>query len=347
MKKHDNTLYVTTQGAYLARKGTNVLVRIERKTRMSLPIHTIGGIVCFGNVACSPFVMGLCGEAGVGISFHTQYGRFLARVHGPQSGNIILRRAQHRMTVDPLAGVIAAKHVVSAKIANARTVLQRAIRDHGSKMAVGRVEAAVTRLASLLAELTQDMTQDMTLERLRGIEGDAARTYFGVFDELIVCRKDCFSFQQRTRRPPKDNTNALLSFVYALLTHDTTSACESVGLDPQMGFLHADRSGRPSLALDLVEEFRPFLADRLVLSLINRQQVDPKGFKQRETGGTEMDDRTRKAILVAYQKRKEETILHPFLNEKMTIGLLPHIQARLLARWLRGDLDAYPAFIWK
>ena len=343
MKKHDNTLYVTTQGAYLARKGTNVVVRVERQTRMSLPVHTIGGIVCFGNVACSPFVMGLCGEAGVGISFHTQYGRFLARVHGPQSGNVILRRAQHRMTVDPWAGVIAAKHVVCAKIANARTVLQRALRDHSPKMAASRVEAAVTRLASLLAE----MTQNLTLERIRGIEGDAARTYFGVFDEMIVCQKDRFLFTQRTRRPPKDNTNALLSFVYALLTHDTTSACESVGLDPQMGFLHADRSGRPSLALDLVEEFRPFLADRLVLSLINRQQVDAKGFKVRETGGVEMDDRTRKTILVAYQNRKQETILHPFLNEKMTIGLLPHIQARLLARWLRGDLDAYPAFLWK
>ncbi len=343
MKKHDNTLYVTTQGAYLARKGTNVLVRVERQTRMSLPIHTIGGIVCFGNVGCSPFVMGLCGEAGVGISFLTQNGRFLARVNGPQSGNVILRRAQHRMTVDPWAGVIAAKHVVSAKIANARTVLQRALRDHGSKMAASRIGAAVTRLASLLGELTQNLT----LERIRGIEGDAARTYFSVFDELIVSQKDHFFFTQRTRRPPKDTTNALLSFVYALLTHDMTSACESVGLDPQMGFLHVDRSGRPSLALDLVEEFRPFLADRLVLSLINRQQVDRKGFTQRETGGTEMDDRTRKAILVAYQKRKEETILHPFLNEKMTVGLLPHIQARLLARWLRGDLDAYPAFIWK
>ena len=189
MKKHDNTLYVTTQGAYLARKGTNVVVRVERQTRMSLPVHTIGGIVCFGNVACSPFVMGLCGEAGVGISFHTQYGRFLARVHGPQSGNVILRRAQHRMTVDPWAGVIAAKHVVCAKIANARTVLQRALRDHSPKMAASRVEAAVTRLASLLAE----MTQNLTLERIRGIEGDAARTYFGVFDEMIVCQKRPFS----------------------------------------------------------------------------------------------------------------------------------------------------------
>ncbi|MBN1588975.1 MAG: type I-C CRISPR-associated endonuclease Cas1 [Pirellulales bacterium] len=343
MKKHDNTLYVTTQGAYLARKGTNVLVRIERKTRMCLPVHTIGSIVCFGNVACSPFVMGMCGEAGVGITFLSRNGRFLARVEGPQSGNVILRRAQHAVTSDPEFAAITAKNIVSAKVANSRTVLQRAVRDHGLKMDVAGVQRAITRLAALLT----DLTGEIAVDRIRGLEGDAARTYFGVFDELILARKDQFFFHQRTRRPPKDNSNSLLSFVYALLTHDMTSACQSVGLDPQMGFLHADRPGRPSLALDLVEEFRAFLADRLVLSLINRQQVDAKGFNHRETGSVEMNDQTRKTILVAYQKRKEEEIVHPFLNEKMTIGLLPHIQARLLARWLRGDLDGYPAFFWK
>ena len=343
MKKHDNTLYVTTQGTYLARKGTNILVRVERKTRLSLPIHTIGGIVCFGNVACSPFVMGLCSEAGVGISFLSQNGRFLARVLGAQSGNVLLRRSQHTATFDPQTTAGTAKNIVAAKIANSRTVLQRAVRDHGNKMDLDTVNRAIARLASLLAELTGELT----LERVRGIEGDAARTYFGVFDEMILARKDHFFFHQRTRRPPKDNTNSLLSFIYALLTHDVTSACESVGLDPQMGFLHADRPGRPSLALDLMEEFRAFLGDRMALSLINRQQVDPKGFVHRETGSVEMDDKTRKTILVAYQKRKDEEIFHPFLNEKISIGLLPHIQARLLARWLRGDLDGYPAFFWK
>ena len=343
MKKHDNTLYVTSQGAYLAREGTNVLVRVEKETRMRVPVHNLGGIVCFGNVACSPFVMGLCGREGVGISFLSLYGRFLARVLGPQSGNVLLRRAQHRATTDPAAAAELARLVITAKIANARTVLQRGLRDHADRVLSELVDTTVSRLADLLRELQNPAP----LDRLRGIEGDAARSYFVAFDELILQHKQQFFLHERSRRPPRDNMNSLLSFLYAVLTNDVVSACESVGLDPQMGFLHADRAGRPSLALDLIEELRPMIADRLALSLVNRQQVGPTGFTQSETGGVQMDAATRKAVLVGYQKRKDEQILHPFLKEKVTVGLLPHVQARLLARWLRGELDAYPPFLWK
>ena len=343
MKKHDNTLYVTTQGTYLAREGTNALVRVEKQTRLRVPIHNLGGIVCFGNVSCSPFVMGLCGQHGVAITFLTENGRFLARVLGPQTGNVLLRRAQHRMTADATQAADLARLLIMAKIANARSVLQRARRDHPDRVLPELIDTVVNRMAYTL----RDLGQPMPLEQIRGVEGDAAKSYFVAFNELILQQKEAFFLHERTRRPPRDNMNALLSFLYTLLTHDVVSACESVGLDPQMGFLHADRSGRPSLALDLVEELRPMLADRLALSLVNRQQVEGDGFVRRESGGVDMDAATRKSVLVAYQKRKDEEIVHPFLKEKVTVGLLPHVQARLLARWLRGELDAYPPLFWK
>jgi CRISPR-associated protein Cas1 len=343
VKKHDNTLFVTTQGAYLAREGTNVLVRVEKQTRFRVPVQNLGGIVCFGNVSCSPFLMGLCGQQGVSISFLSERGRFLARVLGPQSGNVLLRRAQLRATTDPATAADAARSFLTAKIANARTVLQRARRDHPDRVVPELVDDVVRKMAGVLREL-DNATE---LDRLRGMEGDAARSYFVAFDELILQQKSDFFLYQRTRRPPRDNMNALLSFLYTLLTHDVVSACEAVGLDPQMGFLHADRAGRPSLALDLVEELRAMIADRLALSLVNRQQIDPQGFVRSETGSVEMNAATRKAVLVAYQKRKDEELVHPFLQEKVTVGLLPHLQARLLARWLRGELDAYPSFLWK
>ena len=343
MKKHDNTLYVTTQGAYLAREGTNVLVRVEKETRLRVPLHNLGGIVCFGNVGCSPFLMGECGKAGVTIAFLGINGRFLARVLGPQSGNVLLRRAQHTKTTDTEATAAFARSIISAKVANGRAVLQRGARDHSERVVCELIEASVKRLADLLRELQQPLPVDTA----RGKEGEAARVYFLSFGELIVQQKTDFFFHERSRRPPLDNMNALLSFLYTLLTHDVASACESVGLDPQMGFLHGDRSGRPSLALDLMEEFRPMIADRLALTLVNRQQVEGKGFTKAETGGVQMDAATRKTVLVSYQKRKEEEIFHPFLKEKITVGLLPFVQARLLARWLRGELDAYPPFFWK
>jgi len=343
MRSHDNTLYVTTQGAYLAREGTNILVRVDKSTRARFPAHTLGGIVCFGNVSCSPFAMALCANEGVSLAFLSEQGRFLSRVQGPQSGNLLLRRAQHESTSDSQMAAEVARHVVMAKVANARRVLQRAIRDHGTKLDSNRVAAAARRLGSLVRELDHPLP----LERVRGVEGDAARTYFEMFDHLVVAQKKEFFFRERSRRPPRDGLNALLSFLYAILTNDVVAACEAVGLDPQMGFLHADRPGRPSLALDLVEECRAVLADRLALSLVNRRQVTGQGFERQESGAVLMKDATRKTVLTAYQERKSREVQHPFLQEKITIGILPHVQARLLARFLREDLDAYPPYFWK
>ncbi|HDS05745.1 MAG TPA: type I-C CRISPR-associated endonuclease Cas1 [Deltaproteobacteria bacterium] len=343
MKKLLNTLYVTTQGAYLAKEGETVVVKIDQEARLRLPVHTIGGIVCFGNVSCSPFLMGFCGENGVGISFLSENGRFLARVQGPVSGNVLLRREQYRRADDQKYSAQMAKAFVTGKIANCRTVLQRALRDHSDKMSDDTLSRSIDVLNSSLKSL--EMNQ--SLDSIRGLEGDAAHTYFGVFDNLIVAQKDSFMFQERNRRPPLDNVNCLLSFLYTLLVHDCRSALEAVGVDPAVGFLHRDRPGRPSLALDLMEEFRPFLTDRLALSLINLRQVQDKGFNTAEAGAVMMNDETRKTLLVAYQERKQEEIYHPFLDEKIKIGLLFHVQAMLLARCLRGDLDCYPPFIWK
>lgn len=343
MKKHLNTLFVTTQGSYLSKEGETVAVKVDSETRLQLPIHTIGGIVCFGQVSCSPFLMGFCAERGVAISFLTEHGRFLARVQGPVSGNVLLRREQYRWADDPVCSANMARSVIIAKIANCRTVLQRALRDHSDKMDEDRLRRTIAYLGHRL----EVCGREKDLDGLRGIEGDAAAAYFAVFDNLIVSQKEAFSFRERTRRPPLDNVNCLLSFLYTLLVHDARSALESVGLDPAVGFLHRDRPGRPGLALDLVEEFRPFLADRLALSLINLKQVQEKGFKRLESGAVVMDDDTRKTLLVAYQERKREEITHPFLEEKVTVGLLMHMQAILMARHVRGDMDGYPPFIWR
>jgi CRISPR-associated protein Cas1 len=343
MKKHLNTLFVTTQGAYLAKEGETVVVRVEKEVKLRVPVHTIGGIVCFGNVSCSPFLMGFCAENSVGISFLSENGRFLARVQGPVSGNVLLRREQYRQADNLETAATVTKCILTGKIANCRTVLQRAIRDHGEKVSAGEIEFAAKRLTNYLDLLKADHA----LDTLRGFEGDAAHIYFNVFDHLIVAQKDDFVFEERNRRPPLDNVNALLSFIYTLLVHDVRSALEAVGLDPAVGFLHRDRPGRPGLALDLMEEFRPFLADRLVLSLINLKQVQVKGFRSGEAGAVMMTDDTRRTVLVSYQERKQEEIVHPFLDEKVRIGMLFHIQALLMARYLRGDLDGYPPFIWR
>lgn len=343
MKRLLNTLFVTTQGAYLAREGDAVLVRVERETRLRVPIHTLAGIVCFGQVSCSPPLMGLCGERNVAISFLSEQGKFYARVQGPVSGNVLLRREHYRRADNEADRAEIARAVVVAKIANSRTVLLRAARDHSNSVNVAALKDAARRLARILA----GMPESVPLDTVRAREGEAARIYFGVFDHLITAQKDDFFFGQRNRRPPLDNMNALLSFFYTLLAHDVASALEVVGLDPAVGFLHSDRPGRPGLALDVMEEFRPFLADRLALSLVNLRQIKGKGFRKSETGAVLMDDDTRKQVLVAYQKRKQEEIQHPFLDKKVAVGLLPHVQAMLLARYLRGDMDGYPPFLWK
>jgi CRISPR-associated protein Cas1 len=317
MKKHLNTLFVTTQGAYLAKEGESVIVRVEKETRLRIPVHTLGGIVCFGNVGCSPFLMGFCAERDVAISFLSEYGRFLARVQGPVSGNVLLRREQYRKADDLKISAEMARAVLTGKLANCRTVLQRALRDHSDKLDADKVGQASRQISGSLRRLQEDMP----LNSMRGIEGDAAHVYFKVFDHLITSQKEDFSFQDRNRRPPLDNVNCLLSFLYTLVMHDVRSALESVGLDPAVGFLHRDRPGRPG--------------------------VQKKGFKKSESGAVLMDDETRKTVLVAYQNRKQDEIMHPFIEEKVTIGLLFHMQALLLARYLRGDLDGYPPFIWK
>jgi CRISP-associated protein Cas1 len=317
-------------------------VRLEQETKLRVPVHTLTGIVCFGQVSCSPFLMGLCAQHGVGISFLTEHGRFLSRVQGPVSGNVLLRRKQYRVTDDRAGAAAIAKAVVLGKVSNCRTVLLRATRER-SDGEYGALEKASLRLRRILEEIA---IQD-NVDQIRGHEGDAAATYFDVFDRLILTGKEHFFFRQRSRRPPLDNMNALLSFLYTLLTHDVVGALETVGLDPAVGYLHRERPGRPSLALDLAEELRPVLADRLALTLVNRQQVSESGFRQLETGAVTMDDETRKEVLVAWQKRKQEEIVHPFLGEKIALGLVPYVQATLLARYLRGDLDGYPCFFWK
>ena len=343
MKRHLNTLFVTTQGTYLFKDGETLAVKVEDTVRLRVPIHTLEGVVCFGQVSVSPFLLGLCAENGVSVSFLTEHGRFLASVRGSASGNVLLRRRQYRLADDPEAASALARYFLTGKLANSRAVLRRAVRDHGDKIDSGAVAGVIDRLSQHLDRLGVDMP----LDGARGIEGDAAHAYYGVFDHLIVSGKGDFVFAGRNRRPPLDPVNCLLSFVYTLLAHDVRAALETTGLDPSVGFLHRDRPGRPGLALDLMEEFRPFFADRLALTLINLGKVRGKGFNRLESGAVVLDDVTRKAVLVAYQERKQDVIEHPFLKEKMPIGLLFHTQALLLARHLRGDLDGYPPFLWK
>jgi CRISPR-associated protein Cas1 len=337
MKTHLNTLFVTTQGAYLAKDGETVAVRVEGETKLRLPVHTLGGIVCFGNVGCSPFLLGFCGEKNVAISFLDEQGRFLARVVGPVSGNVLLRREQYRRADDLAFSAQMARAFLSGKVAGCRNVLSRVVRDHGDKVDVEQLKQATDRLSASLRRLQEKLD----LDAVRGVEGDAAHVYFQHFDHLILRNKEDFFFRERSRRPPLDRVNCLLSFLYTLIMHDVRSALECTGLDPAVGFLHRDRPGRPGLALDMMEEFRP-LADRLALSLINLGQLQGKDFVLSESGGVRMKDDARKTLLTAYQDRKQDVLEHPFLEEKMPLGLFFHTQALLLARFLRGDLDGYP-----
>lgn len=342
MKKHGNTLYVTTQGAYLSKNGETVEVLVDGSSRLKIPLHTLDGIVCFGQVSVSPFLMGACAERDVAVSFLTEHGRFLACVRGPISGNVLLRREQYRRADDPAKSAVLAHAFITGKIANSRAVLRRTARDHPAKVNASLLGETADSLTRCLAQ-----TRNAPVDVLRGIEGDAARCYFSVFGELITRNRQAFAFNGRSRRPPLDPVNCLLSFLYTLLCHDCRSALEAVGLDPQVGFLHRDRPGRPSMALDLMEEFRPVISDRVTLSLINLGQVQSEGFIKGGSNAVLMDDATRKTVLLAYQNRKQDVVEHPFLKEKMPVGLLFHVQASLLARFLRGDLDGYPPYIMK
>lgn len=343
MKQHLNTLFVTTQGAYLRKDGETVDVRIEKQSRLRVPLHNLDGIVAFGRIGASPALLGACAEANVTVSYLTTSGRFLASVTGFTSGNVLLRRTQYRIADDSAGAAKVAKSIVVGKLGNCRTVLRRAARDTEDPEREASLNQAADRLTASIGEAIRSEDLDKT----RGIEGEAATIYFGAMNSLIASDAKEFQYTKRSRRPPLDPVNAMLSFAYTLLMHDARSACEAAGLDSAVGFLHRDRPGRPGMALDLMEEFRPFLADRLVLSLINRQQVQPNDFLIRENGAVQMTDSSRKTLLAQWQQRKQEAITHPFLNEKTTIGLLMHLQARLMARHLRGDLDEYPPFLWK
>ena len=343
MSNFHNTLYVTTEGAYVAKSGETVIVRVDGETRIQVPLHHLSSIVCFGWAGVSPELMAACTEAGISLAFLSATGRFLARVEGPLSGNVLLRRAQYRAADDPLATAALSRAFVAGKIANSRAVLQRAVRDRPDREGEAAIIDAVDHLARLAPSLLASQDADV----IRGLEGDAASRYFGVFDHLILSDKSGITFSGRTRRPAKDPVNAMLSFGYALLLNDCLAAATAAGLDGAVGFLHRDRPGRPSLALDLMEELRSVVVDRLVLSLINLGQVDAGGFVTRDTAAVEMNETTRKTFLVAYQKRKQEELKHPVTGEATTWAVVPHIQARLLARTLRGDLEQYPPFLLK
>jgi CRISPR-associated protein Cas1 len=346
LKTHLNTLFVTLEGAYLRKDGEAVEVRHDGQTRLRVPLHNLDGIVCFGyDTVASASLMAACTQAGVSLSFHSPHGKFMASANGFTSGNILLRRQQFRLADNPDATLAISENLVAAKIANSRAVLQRASRDHGDKDPDR--SARLSEAVDFLGQRVRPAFRASSMDELRGVEGDAASAYFSAFPHLLTNHDPKITFNGRSRRPPLDPVNALLSFLYSLLMHDCRSALESCGLDAQCGFLHRDRPGRPSLALDLMEEFRAFLADRTALSLLNRRQIQGGDFRTEDAGGVFLKDDSRKIVLTAWQERKSDEITHPFLDEKMTVGLLPHIQARLLARHIRGDLDAYPPFLVK
>lgn len=340
MKRLGNTLYITTPETYLSLDGENIVIQKDEHTSTRLPLHNIENIVCFNWQGTSPALMGACAERNIGLAFLSPNGRFQGRVHGRVRGNVLLRKKQYQVSEDKTQSSSIATSFLIGKIYNSRKVLERGLRDHG--LLVNK--DSLSKASAFLKETLTALPTCKRVEELMAFEDSAAKIYFGVFDHLILQQKEDFLFEERNRRPPMDNMNSLLSFLYALLTNECVSALEAVGLDPFVGFLHADRPGRPSLALNLMEELRPVFGDRLALSLVNRRQVTDKGFTKKESGGILMDDETRKTVINAWQERKKEEIEHPYLKERIPFGLIPHAQALLLARHLRGDLDAYPPF---
>ena len=338
MRKLLNVLYVTIPDAYLSKDGMNVVVSVNQEEKFRIPIVNIEGIVTFGYKGASPGLMKLCADNGVALSFLSPNGRFIGRFQGPVRGNVLLRKAQYQIADDRERALHYAQLFIAGKIQNYRTILQRFVRDNGNN---SEVETAIQSLG--MSKQWTLRTKDVP--NLIGMEGDAANTYFGVFPNLLLQNREEFPFHGRNKRPPKDAVNALLSFVYTLLAHEAAAALETVGLDPYVGFLHALRPGRTSLALDLMEELRAYMGDRLVLSLINRRQVASSDFVMQGEGGVVMTDNCRKTVLTAWQNRKMETIVHPYLEEKISVGLLPYVQALLLARAIRGDIDDYPVFL--
>lgn len=341
MKKLLNTLYILHPNAYLSRDGENIVVTIEGREIARRPIHILEQIICFNYMGISPGLMQLCTENKVNVTFLTPNGRFIGRIQGKTSGNVLLRREQYRIADDKSHALPIAKNMIIAKIINQRKIINRGIRDHGEFTDINLLKTIEDRLNEIVLRVDSVSNH----EELRGLEGEASRFYFTGVNELIVRQKDIFYFKERSRRPPKDPFNALLSFAYTLLTVDMTGAIETVGLDPYVGFFHTDRPGRASLSLDMIEELRGYIADRFVLSLINRHQITKNDFVFKESGGVLLNEKGREKFLTAWQKRKLNIIEHPFLKEKIEIGLLPYAQAMLLARYIRKDIDEYPPFL--
>lgn len=343
MRRLRNTLYIFTEDAYATLDGENIVVKQSGAEMGRVPLHTLESVLCFSYMGASPALMGACSERGISLSFFSPRGRFLARAIGAQQGNVLLRKRQYAWSEDANQSLKVAQAFIAGKVYNSRWVLERGVRDHGLRIDVEAVRSASFHLAESISAISLCLDA----ESLRGVEGDAAARYFGVFDQLVLRNKELFTFPGRVRRPPTDPVNAMLSLLYMTLMMDCSAALEGVGLDPYVGFLHTDRPGRRSMALDLMEELRPVMVDRFVLTAINNRMVTEKDFDFLDSGEVRLSDTGRKTLYAAWQERKRNEIAHPYLKEKIPWGLVPHVQALLLARFIRGDLDGYPAFLWK
>lgn len=343
MKQLLNTLFVTSEDIYLSLEGENVLANRDKTVVARYPLHTLQAIVSFSYAGASPALMGKCAETGIGLAFCSPHGRFLARTCGESSGNVLLRREQYRVADDPARSCAIARTMIFGKLSNGAASIQRTLRDHAPRVAGCGLEDAAANIRAMLPQVLAAAD----LDTLRGIEGATATAYFSVLDHMLLSRKEAFFFHGRSRRPPLDRVNAMLSFAYSLLAHDCASALESVGLDSYVGFLHRDRPGRQSLALDLMEELRPCMADRFVLTLVNNRMLRPEDFQVQDSGAVLLSDEGRRKFLKTWQERKRDTLTHPYLGEKLSWGMVPYVQALLLARCLRGDVDGYPPFLWK
>lgn len=343
VRKLLNTLYVMTEESYLALDGENIVVQKDKQTLGRFPLHTLENIVCFTYKGASPALMGACTERNIGISFYSPRGKFLARAVGKEYGNVLLRKEQYRISDCEEKSIPYARNMIIGKIFNSRWSIERTLRDHAYRVDSEKLK----NISNVLYDTLPKTRQVSNLDSLRGIEGKAAEQYFSVFNDMILNQKEVFEFKNRNRRPPLDNVNAILSFVYTILAGEYTNALSSAGLDPYVGFMHGDRPGRTSLALDLMEETRPVLGERFVLTLINTKIIKNEHFETQKDNAVMLNDEGRKVFFNAWQKHKKETIKHPFLKEKIEWGLLPYVQSLLLARTIRGDLDEYPPFLWK
>lgn len=343
MKRLLNTLYISNPDCYLSLDGENVVVKMKEEEVGRIPLHNIESIVTFGYTGVSPKLMGHCAENNISITFLSGSGKFLATICGESKGNVILRKEQYRISDNTDTSIQIARNMIVGKLFNSKWILERAIRDYPLRLDTGRLKKQSITLSNSI----QKVQDTVNMDQLRGIEGEAASVYFSVFNELILQQKDQFIFDKRNKRPPLDNVNALLSFSYTLLTSMCRSALETVGLDAYVGFMHTDRPGRASLALDIMEELRSVMADRFVLTLINKRIISSNGFHIKENGAVIMDDDTKKTVISAWQSKKQDQIIHPYLNERIEWGMVPYVQSLLLSRYIRGDLDEYPPFLWK